>query len=59
MIKSELVERKSEKNSKINYLLPTEKENTIISVVPQKLKSAKMIADLEADIFIKNITEFA
>lgn len=70
LIKSELVERKSEKNSKISYLFPTEKGNTIISVIPNKLKSAKMTAEWEADLkkvelgelnadtFLNNITEF-
>lgn len=70
LIKSELVERKPEKNSKISYLFPTEKGNTIISVIPNKLKSAKMTAEWEADLkkvelgelnadtFLNNITEF-
>lgn len=70
LIKSELVERKSEKSSKISYLFPTEKGNTIISVIPNKLKSVKMTAEWEADLkkvelgelnadtFLNNITEF-
>lgn len=70
LVKSELIERKSEKKSKIKYLLPTEKGNSIISIVPYKLKSAKMTAEWESDLkkvelgeldsdtFLNNITEF-